>query len=160
MTFDPHFRMYSHDPQQRQGGLATFADLARELADELEDRHQIYPGLVNKGRMTAEAAKREILVMGSLAWHHILPADARPPAPPPVSWSEWVHTLRREIALRRRLYPDRVKSGRLNADVAARKLELLENIHENLWLGCQIAEAREARAATEDRRKALERKAA
>lgn len=160
MTFDPHFRMYSHDPQERQGGLASTAELARELADELEERRQIYPGLVTKGRMTAEAAKREILVMGSLAWQFIQPASERPPAPPPVSWSDWIHTLRREIALRRRLYPDRVKSGRLNADVAARKLELLENIHENLWFGCRLSEARDARAATEERRKALERKAA
>lgn len=160
MTFDPHFRMYSHDPQERQGGTASTAEMARELADELVDRRQIYPGLISKGRMTQEAAKREILVMGSLAWQFIQPADARPAAPPPVSWSDWIHTLRREIALRRRLYPDRVKSGRLNADVAAHKLELLENIHETLWLGCQIPEAREARAATDDRRKALERKAA
>lgn len=154
MSFDPHFRFYREDPQDRAGGLATFAELAAEFVEELADRRRLYPSLVAKGRMTEDAAKREIRTIAALLWLHTFPVDSRPAERPEATWTDMIHTLRREIALRRKFYPDWIVAGRIVAATAWRKLELLENIHENLWFGCGHAEAIAARGATEDRRRA------
>lgn len=49
--------------------------------------------------------------------------------PPPVTdFGEQIAELHREIRQRERIYPKWIESGRLHADTAARKLELLQRL--------------------------------
>jgi hypothetical protein len=147
VTFDPAFRLYRDDPQDRPSPDIAFWDaLAIEVAAELADRRSLYPSLVAKGRLSRVDADRELRV-----WTAIVEDVTGRPRPdgwrPSATWTEMVHALRREIGLRRTLYPRWIDARRVDAATAWRKLDLVERWHDILWTDCGHAEARTARAA-------------
>ena len=145
MTFDPHFRFYSdgHAPTGAAPDDAFWPALRRELGEEMERRRASYPKLVSKGRMNRDTADRELRV-----WRAIAASVAAIPATgvAPATWSEMVHALRREIALRRKFYPQWILDRAIDADDAERKLSLVEAWHDYLWHDCGGAEGAAARA--------------
>ena len=147
MTFDPHFRFFREDPQSRPCAH-SLDDCANELREEMAARRELYPALVAKGRMTNEAMARELRVMSAILWEHIFPIEARGAKQPFATWTEKVHALRREIGLRRTLYPRWILAGRIDPAIADTRLTLLEELHELYWFGSQSAEAIAARAET------------
>lgn len=147
MTFDPHFRFYREDPQSR-ACARSLADCANELREEMASRRNLYPALVAKGRMTADVMARELRVMSAILWEHIFPIEARPPKQPYATWTEKVHALRREIGLRRTLYPRWILAGRIDPAIAETRLTILEELHELYWFGSQSDEAVAVRAET------------
>ncbi|WP_341209832.1 hypothetical protein [uncultured Sphingomonas sp.] len=130
MSFDARFAFYSDNRRV----LSTLpADdfwiaLRAELIAELERRRTAYPSLVAKGRLERPVADRELRV-----WRSIAQSISAIEGVGDASWSEMVHSLRREIALRRKFYPAQIADRRLSADEAARRLELIETWHDLLW---------------------------
>jgi hypothetical protein len=150
VSFDPGFLFF------RDGGASArdmnlsdewLAALKAELRAELADRNRLYPSRVAKGRMTRAEADKETRV-----WRGVLqavdPFADRPGDRPEATWTEQVHALRREIALRRHFYPQWILTGRIHADAAERKLLLLEQWHDLLWYQIGLPEAVAARADT------------
>lgn len=145
MTFDPHFRFYADGRALSAAPPpdAFWPALRIELVDELKRRRDSYPRLVTKGRMDRATADRELRVWRAIA-ASVSAIDAGGAT---ATWSDMVHCLRREIALRRKMYPLWVEERGLSADEAARKLELVEAWHDYLWHDCGGAEGAAARAA-------------
>lgn len=156
MSFDPAFLFYrDNGPVDRDVPLDDdwWKALAGEARDELARRRASYPGRVTKGRMTRAEADRELRVWGSV----LRSIEGGDYVTPVASWTEQAHALRREIALRRKFYPQWIAAGRLDADAAARGLFLVEQWHDILW-HCGLPEAIATRAGTAAR--AAERTAA
>lgn len=146
MTFSPDFDFYRDGrPVDAPVPDDFWAAMRREAADELAYRTDHYPAMVKKARMKPAVATHELRVWRAIAedWG----AAPRSPGFPIATWTEMVHSLRREIALRRKFYPARVAERRLDAVAAERKLLLVETWHDLLW-HARCAEARAARAAT------------
>lgn len=149
MTFDPAFRFFAdgHPADRAMDPSDEWAtSLKAELRDELDKRQSIYPGRVNKGRMTRAEADKELRV-----WRGVMQSvdpAAMPDTGVEATWTEQVHGLRREIGLRRHFYPQWIMAGRIDAGEAERKLLLLEQWHDRLWHGVGTAEANATRVAT------------
>lgn len=137
MTFDPHFRWYADGRPPVRGNPpdSFWPDLRAELVDELQRRRATYPGLVLKGRLAAALADRELRAWAAIA-RSVGAALGDDAAAVPATWAEMVHSLRREIALRRKMYPLWVDQGRVDAHEAARRLDLVETWHDLLWHEC------------------------
>jgi hypothetical protein len=134
VTFDPNFRFYRDNRAADRAPPVEFWDAMRvEVGDELARRRSTYPGLIAKGRMSRADADRELRVWQAIAedWR----AAPRSAGYPIATWTEMVHALRREIALRRKFYPQWVEARRLDVDEAERKLMLVERWHDLLWHG-------------------------
>jgi hypothetical protein len=118
--------------------------MRKEAGDELEQRTATYPKLVAKGRLSRTDCDRELRVWRAIAedWR----AAPRSAGFPIATWTEMAHALRREINLRRTLYPRWILAGRVDSDEAERKLQLLEVWHDVLWHS-NLPEARAARQA-------------
>jgi hypothetical protein len=141
MTFDPNFIFY-RDPREVIA-WETLDDMAAEADAELTSRRKLYPALIVKGRLSQRDADRELRVMTVIANKLALR-----PATLEATWEERVHCLRREIALRRLLYPQWILAGRVDPDEAARKLRMMESIHDMTWHGDCTPEAKAIRAVT------------
>lgn len=143
MTFDPAFIFYRD--ARDVAAWETLEDMAAEAGAELAARKRLYPGMVAKGRMAQADANREIRVMAAIA-------DALALRRNPITdatWAERVHCLRREIAMRRQLYPGWILQGSIDADTAARKLRMMESIHDMTWHGTWTDDAVAGREQTE-----------
>lgn len=99
-----------------------------ECARELSQRRGFYPGRVAEGRMSQEEADHQLAV--AAAWHQdaqrIAASDYTPaplaPATHGMTWAARREGLRRELALRARVYPSRVAEGRMTqADADLRR---------------------------------------
>lgn len=154
MSFDGRFRFYSDDRPMLADLPADefWPALRAELAAELDRRRGAYPALVSKGRMERPAAERELRVWRAIA-QSVGAVEGRCDA----SWADMVHSLRREIALRRKFYPAQIADRRLSADEAAHRLNLIETWHDLLWHDAGGADGQGARA---DRLHQLEQRAA
>lgn len=94
---------------------AVLAECARELAQ----RRSFYPGRVSEGRMSQDEADHQLAV--AAAWHQdaqrIAASDYTPapldPASHGIAWAARREGLRRELALRARVYPSRVAEMRM-----------------------------------------------
>ena len=94
---------------------AVLAEVARELAQ----RRSFYPGRVAEARMSQAEADHQLAV--AAAWHEdvqrIIASDYRPdvlaPATHRISWHARREGLTRELALRARVYPQRVAEMRM-----------------------------------------------
>ncbi|GAA4216955.1 hypothetical protein GCM10022253_14430 [Sphingomonas endophytica] len=126
--------------------------LRGELVAELGRRRAAYALLVAKGRLERPVADRELRV-----WRSIARSVGAIEGMGDASWSEMIHSLRREIALRRKFYPAQIADRRLSADEAARRLELIELWHDLLW---HDAGGETGRAARAERLNQLELRAA
>lgn len=119
-----------------------------ELEEELDKRLRVYPGHVAKGMMKQQESDHHIAV-----WRALLDDRARAdaaiaqllgqhppahePAPYAFDWDTRVRELRRELALRRAAYPKWIASptNPLTAADATKKLERLDAIHHDYWIG-------------------------
>lgn len=146
MTFAADFAFYRDG--RAIGGCPPddfWPAMKQEALDMLNQRLLTYPGMVTKSRMSRADADRELRVARAIAedWQ----AAPWSPGFPIATWAEMVHCLRREIALRRKFWPQRVAAGHLDADEAERRQLLLERWHDLLWHSGR-ADAVAARAAT------------
>lgn len=144
MSFDPGFRFHTVDPAG--AGWETLDTMREEASAELDERTRLYPALIRKGRLARDVADRELRVWRSIVDELTPGALVRGRAH--ATWTEQVHALRREIALRRTLYPRWIEARRLDADLAARRLAIVESIHDMWWHGDWRPEAVAARAET------------
>lgn len=132
MTFAPDFQFYRDG---RALDLAPPDDFWDAMKQEAHDMHVhrslTYPGMAAKGRMSHADAERELRIARAIAedWG----AAPRSPGFPIATWAEMVHGLRREIAIRRKLWPRRVEAGQMPALDADRRTLLLEQWHDLLW---------------------------
>ncbi len=99
--------------------LITPQHVLVECARELAQRRNFYPGRVAEGRMTQAEADHQLAC--AAAWHQdaqrIAASDYTPtplaPATHGLSWAIRREALRRELALRARVYPVRVTEMRM-----------------------------------------------
>lgn len=146
MTFSPDFAFYRDDrPLGRSPDADFWSAMKAEARDMLNQRSLTYPGLVTKSRMSRAECDRELRVARAIAedWR----AAEASPGFPIATWGEMVHCLRREISLRRKFWPGRIEAKQLDADVADRRILLLEQWHDLLWHNGH-PDAVAARAAT------------
>lgn len=122
----------------------TAAQVLAECARELEQRRGFYPRRIAEGRMTAEEAEAQIAV--AAAWHadvariiafedaahrsggDLAGREAAPPLPAPshgIAWATRREALRRELALRARVWPTRITEGRMTAAQADHRRDCL-----------------------------------
>lgn len=102
----------------------TAAAVLAECARELEQRRGFYPGRVAEGRMSQAEADHQLAV--AAAWHEDMQriiasdytAQALAPARHAISWAARREGLRRELALRARVFPGRVSEGRMSQQQA------------------------------------------
>jgi len=149
-TFDFAFIFYRDDRDVL--ALETLGDMAAEAEAELQIRIRLYPGMIQKGRLSRADADRELRVMGAIA-DDLTGTLARAGAPPrgTASWTERIQCLRREILIRRADYPAYVERGLVDQATADLRLRLLESIHDMTWHMTWSDDAIAARAATERR---------
>ncbi|MCJ8158820.1 hypothetical protein [Sphingomonas sp. LaA6.9] len=105
------------------------AEIQRAVDEELANRRAAYPGFVRRRSMSQEEADRHLQLLEACA--EDLRGNHRFDGP---SWHEKVAELRREIMLRRRLYPKRIADRRLAEDLARRQIEGLEAAHWQFWI--------------------------
>ncbi|MBB5985337.1 hypothetical protein [Sphingobium lignivorans] len=127
-------------------------NVVEELARELDLRRKSYPGRVERGKMSGAEAEWQIDVMAAI--HVDLQASlllidgsrsvekirlaglARTAADRRLlrfRWAELVEVLQREVALRRRWYPDLIAQERLSAAASRLQLERMEAAHFFYW---------------------------
>jgi hypothetical protein len=156
-TLNPRFPCLS--PESADPAAIPLHLRIEEIARELDHRRAIYPRRVDKGRMTSQDADRGIDAFAAIAadlrvealwtvWGATQPGtaadvDARrayrhahdqaAPLLAAFTWSQLVGALRREIALRRKFYPQWVASGTLGKADARHRLERIEAVHFQWW---------------------------
>jgi hypothetical protein len=147
MTFDPAFIFYT--TPHVEDGLETLGDMATEAEEEYATRVRLYPGRVQKGRMSRADADRELRVMGALA-DALTGTRKRGDAPPrgTATWAEIIQCLRTEILKRRETYPAFVAAGHVDQATADRRLRMLESLHDMEWNMTWSREAIAGREAT------------
>lgn len=118
-----------------------------ELERELDYRRKCYGARVDKGTMTPQRRDDEIEGMKAIwfdqhtayGWEGLSDADFRAACTRRAAdlvrfpWERRVAMLRREIDMRRRLYPQWVERGTLKAGTARIQLERLEAVHFHYW---------------------------
>lgn len=140
MTFAHDFAFYRDD--RRPGGSPpdTFwAAMKAEAAQIHAQRLSTFPDRVAKGRMARADADRELRIARAIAedWG----ALEHSPGFPLATWSEIIHSLRREITMRRQRWPQLVEARRLTAEEADRRLLTLEMCHDVLWHSPRLPDA-------------------
>jgi hypothetical protein len=125
------------EPPHRAFPNITWAALRAELEREANARRSLYPSLVEKGRMTREAAAKGQGVIAAMivdVTTRLCPPWPRRGRDPPghaCTWHERRDALVAELALRERLYPDWIAKGRLEAHTAKHRNCCLEAL---LWI--------------------------
>jgi hypothetical protein len=116
-----------------------------ECARELEQRRSFYPRRIAEGRMTQAEADAQLAI--AAAWHadvarviafeeaaagawagFLAGSGPVPPLPAPdhaLSWATRREGLRRELAMRARVWPSRIAEGRMSAHQAQHRRECL-----------------------------------
>ena len=107
---------------------------AAELHRELARRRDLYPRMQRDGRMSDDEAAAQIGVVEAM----IADVEGRyvPDGEGPdgqYDWTAKIHALRRELNLRRSVYPAQVKDGCIDRATADRQLRLLEALHARYW---------------------------
>lgn len=114
-----------------------------ELERELEDRRRYFPGMIRKARMTEQEADRRLAL-----WRDLIDDLARafnpdvmqrrelPLSDRRFSWREKIAEIRRELALRGAVYPDRVAKARMTRAEADKRCALLRLVHDLYWRKC------------------------
>lgn len=116
----------------------TRADMIREIELELAFRRATYPKRIELGRIDAAAAERQIAILGEIRDQLPHPGNNHAEGDALFTWSDKVLELRREITMRRQLYPRWIASpqSQLTRAAAAERLARLEAVHELYWYLC------------------------
>lgn len=129
MTLAPDFPIFTAGGKRwYELGDDWRALVAAEIRRELARRAAFYPRYVAKGRMLQGEADRELAVFEEIARDHEIDDN-----PPVIAWGDKVRALRRELALRRAVYPAAIAKGSLDAADAARQMMLLEAALGHYW---------------------------
>lgn len=131
-----------------------------EIDRELEHRARAYPRFVAKGSMTEPEAARHVAVLCAIRDDYLrlpFPAGGDPRWPHRDSdvrhtWDDKVRELRRELALRRAIYPKRIAGNILSRPDAALRMERLEAVHADYWRGLFMFDQWDGCATAADRR--------
>lgn len=100
-----------------------------EIEEELATRERAYPVFVRERRMAEAEAARHIALFRAIA------ADfGGAPAPAAFPWDAKIRELRREIALRRNVWPKQIGQRRMDAGKAALRMERMEAVHWRYWI--------------------------
>lgn len=119
-----------------------------ELHDERDRRRTAYPKLIAGGRLDEAEARRHRAILDAIVedctpmpanlshsgWQRWRDARAAVLAACPFTWADKVRELRRELALRRNMWPRHVETGRLPLADARRRMERLEAVHWRYWI--------------------------
>ena len=125
----------------------SFDDIAAELEREAEARRRAYPGMIEKMRLTEQAAQLEHRLVA--AWRadlaryiaYLGQTIPRGPAPYAVrtdgfTWYDRRQGLARELDRRARLYPKWIAAGTLDqaeADQRVARLTVMAEIYDEGW---------------------------
>lgn len=109
----------------------TAQHVLAECAREMTQRRNFYPGRVAEGRMSQAEADHQLAL--AAAWHQdaqrIAASDYTPaplaPATHGMTWADRREGLRRELALRARVYPSRVAEMRMTQAEADHRRDCL-----------------------------------
>lgn len=107
------------------------ADMCGELARELSHRRSFYPRLVAESRMKQSEADHHIALLDAIH-RDMTGIDVDRAATG--TWDPKVRELRREIAMRRALWPKRIAAGRMREADATPHMEALEAVHFQYWI--------------------------
>ena len=107
------------------------AEQLAELGREIGYRATAYPRMVDTGRLKQADADRHVRILESVLLDLDDVAD-RPRATG--TWPAMIRELRRELALRRNLWPKLIDSGRMKPADACRHMEALEAAHWACWI--------------------------
>lgn len=132
---------------EEHAGFGFTHDQARamraELERELEDRRRYFPGMIRKASMTEQDADRRLAL-----WRDLIADLARafnpdvmqrrelPLSDRRFSWREKIAEIRRELALRDAVYPDRIAKARMTEAEAKRRCDTLQLVHDLYWRKC------------------------
>lgn len=119
--------MYFHSLYPAITGAHVLAECGREL----EQRRNFYPNRIAQGRMSQDAADHQLAL--AAAWREdaqrLVDFDYTPlalaPARHAISWAARREGLRRELALRARVFPARIAEGRMTQDQADHRTQCL-----------------------------------
>lgn len=111
-----------------------------ELERELGDRRRYYPAMIRKARMTEPEAARNIAIFQAMLADTALAFAADltkrrglPLADRQFHYREKVAEIRRELAMRERVYPDRIAKHRLTEQDAKARNMALQLVHDLYW---------------------------
>lgn len=130
---DPNWPLYSGDwqcPHTWALYWHSAMTCVDELRYEIEQRKQLYPQLIAKGKLDRNEANREVAIFKVIAEEI---RTGEPIEDDRFTWHDRVHALRRELNLRRATYPKRIAKGKMAPEDADRHLELLDCIHYLYW---------------------------
>lgn len=113
-------------------------DMMAEVAEELRYRRSTYPKRISLGRMNQGEADRQIAIFTEIAAELPSPGNDHSEPDPAFSWSDKVNELRREITMRRQLYPRWIDSPQspLTKVRGCLRMARLEAVHEIYWYLC------------------------
>lgn len=100
-----------------------------EIERELHRRRPYYTKRVDLRRMTQTEADHEIDCMKAI----LADLDGDMSAGAAFSWEAKIHCLRREIAMRRKFYPEWIVKGSVDKAQAKLQLERIEAVHFAYW---------------------------
>lgn len=112
-------------------------ELLLEVDEELAHRRKFYGRMVERGKLKREDAARHIAVLLAIR------SDLAGRWDRSYSWEEKVRELRRELAMRRNMWPRAVASAThpLNSVEAARRMERMEALHFAYWMRLDFYES-------------------
>lgn len=122
----------------RLAGGIDRADLVAEIEVELVYRRATYPKRIELGRIDPDQADRQIAIMGEIRDQLPHPGNNHAEGDADFTWSDKVRELRREITMRRLLYPGWIADPKspLTRETAILRLARIEYVHELYWYLC------------------------
>lgn len=131
---DLDFPLYSRHSRTRHD--VHFHHMLAELETELLRRRDRYPQFVLRRQLTAEEAERQIeLLLAVIADFNRYRFDEPGRGDEAFGYFDKVNCLRREVLIRRSLYPKLLDAGKLTLDQASQQLGRLEAAHDWYWNG-------------------------
>lgn len=156
-TLDPAFLCLS--PASADPATISVRLRIEEVARELEQRRKGYPARMERGLLSTTDAERGLNAFAAIladlraeeatnTWHAASAGTAQEadawaalqlakanaaPLLAAFTWSQLVSALRREIAIRRKYYPQWVKAGTMNDSDARHRIERIEAVHFDWW---------------------------
>lgn len=117
------------------------ADMITEIAIELAYRRATYPKRIELGRIDADQAARQIAIIGEIRDQLPHRGNDHGEGDATFTWSDKVRELRREITMRRLLYPRWIadRQNPLTREAAILRLARIEAVHELYWYLCCFA---------------------
>lgn len=114
------------------------AQMRTEIESELAYRRATYPKRIELGRLDPDQAERQIAILGEIRVQLPHPGNNHAEGEAAFSWADKVRELRREITMRRQLYPRWIADPKspLTRETAILRLARMEATHELYWYLC------------------------